>query len=476
MTDRQSHTPAGSNLPLYSIADISHKVKAAIEGEFGHIRVQGEVSSVSAPRSGHIYLTFKQDRHELAAVIWKGRAQFLKVKPESGTEYIATGKLTAYSGRSNYQLIVERLEPTGEGELLARLEKLKKQLQEEGLFDPGHRQPIPHLPAVIGVISSQGGAVIHDIMEVLRNRFPRRLLLWPVSVQGPNCAAEVTNAIRGFNSLAADGPVPRPDVLIVARGGGSVEELAGFSEEAVVRAAFASNIPLISAVGHETDTPLIDMVADLRAPTPSVAAEKAVPSRAELTAKTMDLGGRLTACLHRKTEQTRQRLRDLARGLPRRDALFAIPAQRIDFAAQALFSAFNTRLQASETRLARVSARLRQPEIVVRSGGRLAAVSARLRPRMLEALVQSGSAGLLAAENGLTQSMSGLVGGGKNRLAELDRLLESLSHAQVLKRGYAVVEAAGGILVSADQARRQTELAIRFHDGKVEVRTVGRQP
>ena len=476
MTERQLQAQAGSNLPLYSIAEISQKVKATIETEIGHIRVQGEVSSVSTPRSGHIYLTFKQDRHELAAVIWKGRAQFMNVKPENGIEYIATGRLTAYSGRSNYQLVIDRLEPTGEGELLARLEKLKQQLQEEGLFDPRHRQPIPYLPAVIGVISSQGGAVIHDIMEVLRNRFPRHILLWPVSVQGPNCADEVSNAIRGFNSLAADGPVPRPDVIIVARGGGSVEELAGFSDEAVVRAAFASGVPLISAVGHETDTPLIDLVADLRAPTPSVAAEQTVPSRAELASKTMDLGGRLAAGLSRKTEQNRQRLRDLARGLPRKDALFAIPAQRSDFAAQALSSACSVRLQASETRLARAAARFQQPEIVVRSRGRLAAASAGLRPRMLETLVQSGSTRLAAAGDSVTQSMSGIVRGGQNRLAELDRLLESLSHTQVLKRGYAVVEAAGRILVSAQQARQETDLAISFHDGTVDARVSGRRP
>ncbi|MEE3101276.1 MAG: exodeoxyribonuclease VII large subunit, partial [Pseudomonadota bacterium] len=277
--------PSGpGNLPELSVSDLSGAVKKAIEDGFGRVRVRGEVGRVSRPRSGHIYLDLKDDRAVLAAIVWKGQAGRLQVQPTEGDEVVATGRLTTFPGQSRYQLIVEDMALAGMGALLAKLERLKKTLEAEGLFAPERKRPLPYLPRVIGVVTSPSGAVIRDILHRLADRFPVQVLVWPVAVQGERCAAEVSAAIRGFNALSPDGPVPRPDVLIVARGGGSVEDLWGFNEEVVVRAAADSRIPLISAVGHETDTTLIDYASDRRAPTPTAAAELAVPVRAELRA------------------------------------------------------------------------------------------------------------------------------------------------------------------------------------------------
>ncbi len=467
MRGNRHAAPIGGNVPEYSVEEISQQVRKTIESSYGRIRVRGEASGVSVPRSGHIYLKLVQDRHQLDAVIWRSRAQALRTKPADGVEYVATGKLTAYSGKSSYQLSIDRIEEAGEGALLARLERLKAELQAEGLFDSGRKQPIPHLPSVIGVVSSPGGAVIRDILHVLRDRFPRHVLLWPVAVQGPGCADEVAGAIRGFNALKSGGSVPRPDLLIVARGGGSVEDLAGFSEETVVRAAFESGIPLISAVGHETDTPLIDLAADVRAPTPSVAAEKAVPSRIETAARLSALGSRLAAALTAKTRGQRQRLQDLARGLPRPDVLFALPSQRLDHASHSLVSSMRSRRQENGIRLARIAAKLRRPDIIAASERRLSVAAAKLRPRLMEGLIQSGVLRLRASGDGIVQAGSGAVQKKRQRLSELERLLESLSYSQVLKRGYAVVKGRNGIIDSSVQAREETAVEIGFHDGSV---------
>ena len=265
-----STAPQG-NQPEYTVSELSGAVKRVIEGEFGLVRVRGEVGRVSRPASGHLYFDLKDDRSVIAAVSWKG--------PEEGMEVVATGRMTTFPGQSKYQLIVEDVAPAGAGALMAMLEKRKAALGAEGLFDQGRKKPIPYLPKVIGVVTSPSGAVIRDILHRLRDRFPRHVLVWPVAVQGQDCAAQVAAAIRGFNAIEPGGPIPRPDVLIVARGGGSLEDLWGFNEEIVVRAAAASRIPLISAVGHETDTTLIDYAADLRAPTPTAAAELSVPGR-----------------------------------------------------------------------------------------------------------------------------------------------------------------------------------------------------
>ncbi|MGC9420140.1 MAG: exodeoxyribonuclease VII large subunit, partial [Rhodovulum sp.] len=284
MSDLIDDDGPGGNAPEFTVSEISGAVKRTIEGAFTHVRVRGEVGRVSRPRSGHVYLDLKDDRNVLASVIWKGVAGRLATQPEEGMEVVATGRLTTFGGQSRYQMVIEDIAPAGVGALMAMLEKRKAALAAEGLFAAERKQALPYLPGVIGVVTSPSGAVIRDILHRLRDRFPRKVLIWPVAVQGAACAPEVARAIRGFNALTPGGALPRPDLLIVARGGGSLEDLWGFNEEIVVRAAAESRIPLISAVGHETDTTLIDFAADRRAPTPTAAAEMAVPVRLELLA------------------------------------------------------------------------------------------------------------------------------------------------------------------------------------------------
>ncbi|WP_235927740.1 exodeoxyribonuclease VII large subunit, partial [Sandarakinorhabdus rubra] len=282
-----------NNTPEYSVSEIAGALKRTVEAAFGQVRVRGELSQFRRQASGHWYGSLKDERALIDLAMWKGTAQGLTFRPEDGLEVVVTGKLTTYPGRSKYQLIVEKMEPAGVGALLAQIEARRLKLQAEGLFDPARKKPLPFLPRVIGVVTSPTGAVIRDILHRLADRFPRRVLVWPVAVQGEASAAQVAAAIAGFNALPADGPIPRPDLIIVARGGGSIEDLAAFNEEIVVRAAAASRVPLISAVGHETDTTLIDYASDWRAPTPTAAAERAVPVRAELAATLAMLHGRL---------------------------------------------------------------------------------------------------------------------------------------------------------------------------------------
>ncbi|MBF9059972.1 exodeoxyribonuclease VII large subunit, partial [Rhodobacterales bacterium HKCCSP123] len=325
------------NAPEFTVSEISGAVKRAIESGFSRVRVRGEVGRLSRPRSGHVYLDLKDDRSVLASVIWKGVADRLAHPPEEGMEVIATGRLTTFAGQSKYQLVIEDLRPAGAGALMAMLERRRATLAAEGLFDEGRKQPLPFLPQVIGVVTSPSGAVIRDILHRLRDRFPRHVLIWPVAVQGEKCAPEVARAIRGFNALPeTGGPVPRPDLLIVARGGGSLEDLWGFNEEAVVRAAADSAIPLISAVGHETDTTLIDFASDWRAPTPTAAAERAVPVRLDLLNWLRQQEGILARGMAQGMAARRQRLADLARALPRPEALLDTARQRLDLAAAGL--------------------------------------------------------------------------------------------------------------------------------------------
>jgi len=307
----------GQNAPEFTVSEISGAVKRVIEGEFGRVRVRGEVGRVSRPASGHIYLDLKDERASLASVIWRGTARSLAVPPEQGMEVVATGRLTTFPGQSKYQMVIEEIAPAGVGALMAMLEKRRAALAAEGLFAAELKRALPFLPEVIGVVTSPTGAVIRDILHRLRERFPRKVLVWPVAVQGAACAPQVARAIAGFNDLSPGGALPRPDLIIVARGGGSVEDLWGFNEEAVVRAAAGSAIPLISAVGHETDTTLIDFAADRRAPTPTAAAELAVPVRADLLAWTRGMDERLTRALTQGLARRRERVRDLARALPR---------------------------------------------------------------------------------------------------------------------------------------------------------------
>jgi exodeoxyribonuclease VII large subunit len=482
----------GSNAPELTVSDLAGAVKRVIEGEFGRVRVRGEVGRVSRPASGHLYFALKDDRASLDAVVWKGQATRLKVRPEEGIEVIATGRMTTFPGGSRYQLIVDQVEPAGVGALMAMLEARRQKLAAEGLFDPARKKPIPYLPQVIGVITSPSGAVIRDILHRLADRFPRRVIVWPVAVQGDRCAPEVVAAIRGFNALPEGGPIPRPDVLIVARGGGSVEDLWGFNDEAVVRAAAASRIPLISAVGHETDTTLIDFAADLRAPTPTAAAELAVPVRADLLATLASLDARLRRAARAGLEARAQRLRDLARALPRHEALLMAPAQRLDLAAGRLVAglraaadrkalalgraggglrpaALRALVQARAQTLATAAARL-APALargVERRADRLAAL--RPRPEPLRArLTRDGPrpADLMARARA---ALATRLERAAERLAALDRQRRALGFEATLARGFAVIRAEDGTpLTRTDTLRAAPRFTVQLADGATE--------
>ena len=499
--------PAPGNQPEYTVSELSGAVKRVIEGEFGLVRVRGEVGRVSRPSSGHLYFDLKDDRAVIAAVSWKGQVARMQVRPEEGMEVVATGRMTTFPGQSKYQLIVEDVAPAGAGALMAMLEKRRAALAAEGLFDAARKKPIPFLPGVIGVVTSPSGAVIRDILHRLRDRFPRHVLIWPVAVQGQDCAPQVAAAIRGFNAIPAGGPVPRPDVIIVARGGGSLEDLWGFNEEIVVRAAAESRIPLISAVGHETDTTLIDHAADLRAPTPTAAAELAVPVRLEMVAAVDALAARLSRALAGAMERRRLRLSDLARGLPRLEALTGGAAQRLDMASGRLAGALGlmvTRKRgAFDARAVRMRPELllglvaRRRDALAARGDTLAARMARrlelahlaqdkwasrLEPalhRMLgdadrrTAEARARLAGLAARlETAPGRRLEALA----ERLEAVDRTRQSLGHAETLKRGFAVVRAGGHVVTRKAGAEGAAVLEIEFADGRLSVRPEGAGP
>ncbi|WP_322895119.1 MULTISPECIES: exodeoxyribonuclease VII large subunit [unclassified Yoonia] len=486
-------TPA-DNTPEFSVSEISGAVKKAIEGGFSHIRVRGELGRISRPASGHIYLDLKDDRSVLSGIIWKGRAAALSHRPEEGMEVIATGKLTTFPGQSKYQMIIEDIVPAGAGALMAMLEKRRAMLAGEGLFDASRKQKLPYLPEIIGVVTSPSGAVIRDILHRLRDRFPRKVLVWPVAVQGQKCAAEVAAAINGFNLLTPGGALPRPDLLIVARGGGSLEDLWGFNEEIVVRAAAASDIPLISAVGHETDTTLIDFAADVRAPTPTAAAELAVPVRIELLAFVDGQGARLVRALSNGVQNRQQRLRDLARALPQVETLTDGPKQRLDYLTDRLPAAL--RQAAAKKRLQLSDAALR-PAILQRKLAEdrrhLTALGDRLVPalqrrnRDAAATLERAGRGLRAdllqmrldrqgdrlgiALQRLSDRATRQQAERAAKLASLDRLRETLGYMETLKRGYAVVRAGGDLVTDSQTAAKAGDLEIQFADGRVNVRS-----
>ena len=433
----------GDNLVELTVSELSGQVKRLVEDSFGHVRVRGELGRVSRPASGHVYFDVKDERAVLSGVMWKGTAQKLTMQPEQGLEVIVTGKLTTFAGQSRYQMIVEAMEPAGEGALMALLEARKKQLAAEGLFDDSRKRALPYLPETIGVITSPSGAVIRDILHRLADRFPRHVVVWPVRVQGETCAEEVAKAIAGFNALPADGPVSRPDVLIVARGGGSLEDLWGFNEEVVARTAAQSDIPLISAVGHETDTTLIDYAADRRAPTPTAAAEMAVPVRADLAAQINDMETRLLRAQTRRLQQTRQHLDGLVRGLPKLEDILALPTQRLDAVAQRLAGG----LQANITNQA---ARLGQ------SAARLTPAALQSRMRFADERVR----GLMARAARHMQTMMRQQQAG---LEAMRRQLRLLSHENVLERGFALVLDENGKAVrEAAQVKTGSVLDIRL--------------
>src|SRR5215212_8403761 len=329
--------PAPTNAPEWTVSDLAGALKRTLEESFGYVRLRGEISGYRGPHgSGHAYFSLKDQNACIDACIWKSAFAKLRFKPQEGLEVIALGKITTFPRNSKYQIVVESLQPAGVGALMALLEERRRKLAAEGLFDPARKRAPPYLPGVVGVVTSPTGSVIRDILHRLADRFPRRVLVWPVRVQGETCADEVAAAIRGFNALTVGGPVPRPDVLIVARGGGSLEDLWGFNEEIVVRAAAESAIPLVAAIGHETDWTLIDLAADVRAPTPTGAAEMTVPVRSELVATVGDLARRHGESLLRGLERRRAELRSAARALPSPEALLAAKRQRLDLASARL--------------------------------------------------------------------------------------------------------------------------------------------
>ena len=454
---------ARPNLPEFTVSQLSGAVKRTIEDAFGYVRVRGEISRPSYPTSGHCYLKLKDDSAVLDAVIWRSALSRIGVRPEEGLEVIATGKMTTYQGKSSYQLTIDRLEVAGEGALLKLLEDRRRRLAEEGLFDDSRKRPVPFLPEVIGVVTSPTGAVIRDILHRIADRFPRTVLVWPVRVQGEGAAEEIAAAIRGFNALTHDGEAVRPDVIIVARGGGSLEDLWAFNEEIVVRAAAHSEIPLISAVGHETDTTLIDFASDRRAPTPTAAAEMAVPVRGELVAQVLDDSQRLFAGATRLLAQSRMRLEGLARGIGRPEAVVAEKTQRLDVWSERLGLAIQGRIGRRRDRLDRMVPA--HPAAQIRAAGQtLGSLASRLSPAAGRLLRDRRTA--LASVPDPLRTLAEIVRRARQRTESAGRLIESYSYKSVLNRGFAVVrDAYGTPLTDAAALTPGLPLALEFRDG-----------
>jgi exodeoxyribonuclease VII large subunit len=445
------------NVVELTVSEVSQALKRTVEDNFSYVRVRGEISGYRGPHSsGHVYFALKDEGARLDAVIWKGIFGRLRFKPEEGLEVIVTGRITTFPGRSNYQIVIETLEPAGAGALMMLLEERKKKLAAEGLFDQARKQLLPFLPKVIGVVTSPTGAVIRDILHRLSDRFPRHVLVWPVRVQGDGAAEEIAAAIDGFNALPEDGPIPRPDVLIVARGGGSLEDLWCFNEEIVVRAAANSMIPLISAVGHETDVTLIDFASDKRAPTPTAAAEMAVPVRSELLMRIATQERRMQACWLRGQEARRTELRAAARALPSLDNLLAIPRQRLDAAADKLPRALRANAHVHHRQYDRVAARL-SPQLL-----RTRLVRCR---EWIAALTQRG-----------TLSHKVYLERRRDRVKSAGKLLDAFSYRAVLNRGFALVRDGKGFpLRSSSAVTSGMSLDIEFADGRVSA-TADKEP
>jgi len=473
MMDLLDDPVEGVNSPEFSVTELSGAIKRVIEGEFSHVRIKGEVGRVSRPRSGHIYLDLKDDKSVINGVIWKGVAGRLQTQPEEGMEVVATGRVTTFGGQSKYQIVIEDIKPAGMGALMALLEKRKTMLSAEGLFEEARKRPLPYLPEVIGVVTSPSGAVIRDILHRLRDRFPRKVLIWPVAVQGAKCAPEVVRAIEGFNALKIGGAMPRPDLLIVARGGGSVEDLWGFNEESVARAAAASNIPLISAVGHETDTTLIDFVSDKRAPTPTAAAELAVPVRIELMAWLDQQSARMTTSLSGGLQRRSQRLRDLSRALPRLETLLDGPRQRLDTTGARLGPALMSGVQRRKVRLSEAAGGLRpaaMQRMIENERRRLDALSARMGPALERCVsIDQRRQAVSAMAQRVADAGQQRVDAARNKIEAMDRLRLTLGYEATLSRGYAVVRGDGDVVTTKKAAGKAQELEIQFADGRIVV-------
>ncbi|MEG3619014.1 exodeoxyribonuclease VII large subunit [Magnetovibrio sp. PR-2] len=446
----------GLNAPIFSVTEISGHLKRVVEDSFAFVRVRGEISGFKRAASGHLYFRLKDEAANLDAVCWRGTAGRLGLEPEDGLEVIATGRLTTYPGRSNYQIVVDSMEVAGEGALLKLLEDRRKKLAAEGLFDEDYKSEIPLLPDVIGVVTSPTGAVIRDILHRLNDRFPRRVLVWPVMVQGDGAADQIVEAIAGFNRLkpatGKQGDIPRPDVLIVARGGGSLEDLWAFNEENVVRAASESAIPLISAVGHETDTTLIDFASDLRAPTPTAAAEMVVPVRAELLAQVSEDGARLVRSMTRQVSEYKTQLSGLSRGLPDLNSLVASQRQRLDDWAERLGGSLQSGVHRRHRRLAEVSGALTSPKAHVGYAREM----------------------LNGRAERLNRAVARLTQAPRQQLEQTTRLLDGLSYERVLERGFALVtDAKGKAVTEASGVSPGDDITVRMKGGDIGARVTG---
>lgn len=481
-----------SNMPELSVSELSMALKRTIETAYDHVRVRGELGRVTIARSGHMYADLKDDKAVLNTIMWKGQVSRLPFRPEEGLEVIATGRLSTYPGRSNYQLIADSLRPAGVGALMALLEERKKKLAAEGLFDEQHKKRLPFLPATVGVVTSPTGAVIRDILHRIRDRFPVRVILWPALVQGDTAAPQITTAIRGFNAMTG---ADRPDVLIVGRGGGSIEDLWPFNEEDVVRAAFESEIPLISAVGHETDTTLIDYVSDARAPTPTGAAEIAVPVRSELQLQLDDIGQRLKRALVRNIRRGAERVQ--ATRLPRPERLLESKRQRFDTISDRLPRALQTQVERRRARLDAIGAGLVSPKQIVREkqgkletlasrlGAGLSQAAAkkriafarsasRLRPEPLVSDARRARKALTDTARRARPALDRILTAKRQAFASEEKLLETLSYQATLKRGYAIVRDTNGkVLRTISQVADKPEIGLTLADGQINLSPTG---
>ena len=497
MSDLFENQIQGINEPEFSVSEISNAIKRLIEEEFSYVRIRGEIGRVSLPRSGHVYLDLKDEKSVIAGVIWKGVADKLMTKPEEGMEVIARGRVTTFGGQSKYQIIIDDLRPAGVGALMAMLEKRKKQFQAEGIFNQEHKKPLPFLPEIIGVITSPSGAVIKDILHRLSDRFPRKVTLWPVAVQGDNCAREVSRAIDGFNSLTVQNPLIAPDLIIVARGGGSIEDLWGFNEELVVRSAFKSTIPLISAIGHETDTTLLDYVADVRAPTPSAAAEMAVPVRHELLALIDANEARLSRALSQVLLNRSQRLLDISRSLPRVFGLLEGPTQRLDSISTRLPISLTSSVKLKKSRLFELSTGIKPTSLIMRLENSqskfelqakqlktllgycidlrkqtLGSLFSRIENLSLKREILHEQKNLkdlsLRVRKAYETSLTNL----ETKLQAIDRLRETLGYRETLNRGYAVIRSGDNVITEKAKALYETNLSIEFWDGELPIKNL----
>ena len=475
-----------------SVSELSGKLKRTVEDTFGHVRVRGEISGYRGPHSsGHSYFSLKDDRARIDAIIWKGQNSKLAHTPEEGLEVIASGKLTTYPGRSSYQIVIDHIEPAGAGALMALLEQRKKALAAEGLFDARRKQLIPFMPRVVGVVTSPTGAVIRDILHRLMDRYPVHVIVWPVRVQGETSGREVANGVYQLNRFGDGTDWPKPDLIIVARGGGSLEDLWGFNDEAQVRSVAATDIPVISAVGHETDWTLVDYAADLRMPTPTAAAEKAVPVKADLEAHLANLSARLRAAVSRVAETRRTSLRATARGLPSLDNLLALPRRAFDEAAAGLSRNLVQRVERAGMRHETVANRLKPVLLekqIIAGRNELAGLAkghgkallnatrykrqsfdgtaSRLRSEPLARRITDAQGRLERAEERVQRITTTKLERAKERYERAERMRESLSYKSVVNRGYAVLRDDGGNLVdSATAVAVGDGLHVEMRDG-----------